>query len=253
MAARRKNKGGGEAPKGGGGESGSGRWMLTYLDMVTLLFGVFVILYAISKVEPHKTDVVVQSIKMGFAGGINPFKGRESGGSTIFENLKPNGLTIEKDRINERNEDLLKNQLQKVHIAFVEEERGIVISLFNDIYFETGKADLNQESKNLIERLSPILADMDRDIRVEGHTDEVPAAPRKGKPDYDNFNLAGDRAVAVLHQLRRGGVDPSRMAAISYGDAKPNEAERSPVGKALNRVVDIVILKRDFVNKSPEE
>ncbi len=251
--ARRKKKGGEGEAKAAGGESGSGRWMLTYLDMVTLLFGVFVILYAMSKVEPHKTDVVIQSIKMGFAGGVNPFKGRESGGSTVFEDLKPSGLSVEKDRVNERTEDLLKSQLQKVHIAFIEEERGIVISLFNDVYFETGKADLNAESRELLDRLAPILGDMDRDIRIEGHTDEIPAAPRKGRPEYDNFNLAGDRAVAVLQHLRRNGVDPVRMAAVSYGDTRPNEPDRSPVGKALNRVVDIVILKRDFVNKKYEE
>ncbi|MBN8215195.1 MAG: OmpA family protein [Spirochaetes bacterium] len=244
MAGRRKKKGAVEE-KLGGGESGSGRWMLTYLDMVTLLFGVFILLAAVSKEDPHKTDVVFASVRAGFAGGINTFSGRESGGTTVFDNLKPDGLSRDRGLVNERPEDLLKGQLRKVHIAFVEEERGLVISLFNDIYFESGKAELSDEAKELVAKLAPILSDLDRDLRIEGHTDEIPVK-RPGPKPYDNFNLAADRALNVLHHLEQEGVPTRRMAAVSYGSERPNDGTATPVGKAFNRVVDIVILKKEL-------
>lgn len=228
---------------GGGGESGSGRWMLTYLDMVTLLFGVFILLAATSKEDPHKTDVVFASVRAGFAGGMNPFRGNESGGSTVLENLKPTGISRDRGLVNERTDGVLKGQLQKVHIAFIEEERGITISLFNDVYFESGKSELSEEAKETLLKLAPILAGIDREIRIEGHTDEIPVKKEGPKP-YDNFNLAADRALNVLHELSRNGVSTKRMAAVSYGSERPSDGSATPVGKAFNRVVDIVILKK---------
>ncbi len=243
MAARKK-KGGGEGGGGGGGEAGGGRWMLTYLDMVTLLFGLFVILYAMSNVPVHKTDIVIDSIRAGFAGGMNIFKGNESGGTTTFKELFQEGIKEQTEYVNDHSEDLMKSQLKKVHIAFVEEERGVVISLFNDVYFDSGSAKLNPESKEMLKTLTPILMTVERDIRVEGHTDEIPVTGKKNDQGYDNFNLAADRALNVLHFLEDEGVDTRRMAAISYGANRPNDGSMTPTGKAFNRVVDIVILKR---------
>lgn len=250
MAARKK-KGGEEGGGGGGGEAGSGRWMLTYLDMVTLLFGVFILLASTSKVDPHKTDVVFRSVRAGFAGGVNPFRGPESGGETVFKNLQPDGLVVESDKVKQAAVGVLKGQLQKVHIAFVEEERGLVISLFHDVYFNSGSAELSPEAKDLLHRLSDILVLSDRDIRLEGHTDEIPVGREKllqkqdgARGRYDNFNLASDRALAVLHFLQDEGVEPGRMASVSYGSHRPNDGSPTPSGKAFNRVVDIVILKK---------
>lgn len=242
MAGRRKKVVVAEAG-GAGGESGSGRWMLTYLDMVTLLFGVFILLAATSKEDPHKTDVVFASVRAGFAGGMNPFRGNESGGTTLLDGLKPSGISRDRGLVNERTDAVLKGQLQKVHIAFIEEERGITISLFNDVYFESGKAELSDEARETILKLAPILSAIDRDIRVEGHTDEIPVK-KPGEKPYDNFNLAADRALNVLHEMARNGVPTQRMAAVSYGSERPNDGSATPVGKAFNRVVDIVILKK---------
>ncbi|HQI21401.1 MAG TPA: flagellar motor protein MotB, partial [Leptospiraceae bacterium] len=130
------------------GESGSGRWMLTYLDMVTLLFGVFVILYAMSQVDTNKMKAVAESLRMGFQGGATIDEGSLSGGRTIIEDLFPEGVRAR--RVRARITGLFRQEMLQKLIKVTEDERGVVVSLIGMDNFRPGSSELTEETQQLL-------------------------------------------------------------------------------------------------------
>ena len=218
-------------------EAGSGRWMLTYLDMVTLLFGVFVLMYAMSSVNKAKFEQVAESLRMGFQGGFTIYQGDKAGGKTLNEFLKPEG-TKTKELFN-KFVSFLKEEVNNKNLHIKEEEGGIIISLTGDLYFRSGSADLTPEAEQILDKISPLLKEIQFYIRVEGHTDELPV-----DEDIllDNWQLAALRSSNVVRFLQFVGVDPGKMSAVSYGQYRPViDKQDTPEGRAYERRVDIVI------------
>jgi chemotaxis protein MotB len=218
-------------------EAGSGRWMLTYLDMVTLLFGVFVLMYAMSSVNKAKFEQVAESIRMGFQGGFTIFQGDKAGGKTLNEFLKPEG-TKAKELFN-KFVSLLREEINNKNLHIKEEEGGIIISLTGDLYFRPGSADMTPEAERVLDKISPLLQEVQFYIRVEGHTDE---APVDENTLLDNWQLAALRSANVVRFLQFVGVEPRKMSAVSFGQYRPIlEKQNTPEDRAYERRVDIVI------------
>jgi chemotaxis protein MotB len=247
--ARRRNKGPEE--KKGGGESGSGRWMLTYLDMVTLLFGVFVVMYAMSQVDQKKFEEVAASLKLGFqGGGKSLFLDRMIGGKTILEKLQPPGTRIKSEF--QKISDVINKEMQENNMYVHEDERGFVITLAADIFFESGTARLTEEARNVLDKLAPVLSEIRNSMRVEGYTDDLALTMSdfSGESGYqDNWELGAMRAINVVRHLEYRGVEAKKLSAQTFGenlpiikrDMLPDDA--SPERRALNRRVDIVIIR----------
>ena len=243
--------------KGGGGESGSGRWMLTYLDMVTLLFGVFVVLYAMSVIDQKKFDEVAESIRMGFqGGGKSVFNYKAIGGTTIIPGLFPPGSRIQSEF--QKIADVLKTEMQQNVINVHEDERGIVISMAADIFFESGTARLTEDARYSLDKIAPVLVETKRKIRIEGYTDDAPvsiAETMQSQTYQDNWELGAMRAINVLRYVVDRGVEREKLSAQTFADNLPLAKgsllppEESPERRALNRRVDIVILRDPKANK----
>jgi chemotaxis protein MotB len=219
-------------------ESGSGRWMLTYLDMITLLFGVMIIMYSMSSVNKAKVEQVAESLKMGFQGGYTIFQGNKSGGSTLIDNLKPEG-TREKQLFN-KFIAVLKEEIKNKSVHIKEEEGGIIISLSGDLYFASGSAELNADAERVLDRISSVLKDIEFYIRVEGHTDEITTDQNTY---LDNWQLAALRSANVVRFLEFVGVEPKKMSAVSFGQYRPffDTPQLTPESRSIERRVDIVI------------
>ena len=109
---------------------------------------------------------------------------------------------------------------------------------FDEVHFDTGSASLRPESTKQLESVAVILkAFPQAAIRVEGHTDNTgdPAA---------NKQLSGERAAAVEKVLQGMGVPPTQISSAGYGQEKPIAPNESEDGRAKNRRVDVVVLKR---------
>ena len=135
-------------------------------------------------------------------------------------------------------------------ITITSDERGVVISLISDAFFEQGSADLNIDtSRESLIRLSQFFNELKKDtvkskkvnrFRIEGHTDNIPVAADSKFPS--NWELSAARAANILHYLSDFGVDENQFSIAGYADTRPKFTNDTEEGRAYNRRVDIIIL-----------
>ena len=142
---------------------------------------------------------------------------------------------------------LLDDELAESSIQMRQEKRGIVISLSEAGFFDSGSAALKSTSLAAIDRIAGKLRRLDRpfDLRIEGHTDNVPLSP--GSRHRNNRELSTARANSVIeHLIRRHGFPPRHLIASGYGEFRPIVRNTTAEGRGRNRRVDIVILNEEY-------
>lgn len=268
MGKRKKSGSGG----GGGGHDGGGgmRWLLTYSDLVTLLVAFFVVMYASSQTDVKKFQAVAGAFQSAFnTGGGGKSVISDSPGTGVIQPPNPTGdyskldevtkETLAKERLAEKKQvqqeqkdfNNVKKQIEKnsqeqgiaSSVYMVIDERGLVISIQDTIFFETGKADLLPGARVVLDKLAIAIKNLPNKVRIEGHTDNVPIHT----VEYpNNWRLSTDRAVRVLMYLQTNhGYTPEKLSAAGYGEYHPVADNNSDAGKARNRRVDIVILRSE--------
>jgi flagellar motor protein MotB len=118
---------------------------------------------------------------------------------------------------------------------------GLVME--SGLLFSPGSATLKANGRKVLDRVRNELNKpeyMDKSIRIDGHTDDSPIQRSRGK-NASNWDLAGKRALAVLHYLEATGVDPNRLSFSGYGPHQPIDSGSSKASKAKNRRVEIVL------------
>jgi chemotaxis protein MotB len=117
---------------------------------------------------------------------------------------------------------------------------GFVISLHELGFFDSGEAQLLPGAAEKIKRIAAVLMQYGLDMRVEGHSDDVPIHNAKFNSNWD---LSTARAMAVaMMLLNESGVDPKRMSIAGYAEFHPAASNDTPEGRKANRRVDIVIV-----------
>lgn len=116
----------------------------------------------------------------------------------------------------------------------------LVVAMASDILFPTGSAKVSDRGLNSLAELGRIfVANRERRLQVEGHTDDVPV--RGGRYD-SNWHLGHARAMAVVDLLLKAGVSPQRLSAASYGEYQPRVANLDENSRQKNRRIEIVII-----------
>lgn len=219
------------------------RWIVSYADMLTLLFALFVVLYATSDANPNKLKQVKNSIDRAFSVGV---KDGDSGASAIFDS--GGGLS---EGINQVQSKTLIN-LSKTLGDFSQEKgldnkiqirsdsNSITISLADNLLFDSGSADLKPGSQEVLSEVANALAGLPNEIRIEGHTDDVPV----NSQDFPtNWELSTARATRVLRFiLDADQFKPGQLYAAGYADTRPVADNSTVEGRSLNRRADIVIV-----------
>ena len=227
-------------------EEGLPEFMLTYGDMVTLLLTFFVLLYTTATVDGYEFKLILAAFQ-----GL----GNLDGGNTLeVGRLAELGHTIETLPSVEKGRSLAKArqvavslfepEVRSNQIRVTEDERGLVISLASDAFFDVGSADIRlEDTREILRKLSILLsADYltDRYFRIEGHTDDVPAGPDGPWPS--NWHLGSARALNTLSVLTQFGAPEGQFQITSLGEQRPLIANDTPEGRAYNRRIDVVIL-----------
>ena len=209
--------------------------MITYADLITLLLGLFIILYAISNI-----DVVKYEKMMAALGNVFGTKNETVG---LISNSNTGGSRISPIQA-------LRGSLQNVidqygygeNVKLLEDKRGITIRILDNILFTSGDAELNPKAESVLHKLALVLKKVPNDIRVEGHTDNIPI---KNNLFPSNWQLSVARATNTAYYLMKNeGLSPEKVSIVGYAEYKPIATNDTPEGRALNRRVDIVILKR---------
>lgn len=228
------------------------RWLLTYSDLMNLLLILFIILYTMSKVDGAKYSQVSTSLRSAMGASPNPIVLGNGGGSLI--DLGGNGSStvvsgdIEQQRMNEvvnKVSEIIQKEKLGNNIEVTMEERGVVISIREQIAFKSGSADIEPSARETIVSVGQkLLLIPGNQIKVEGHTDTDPINIAKFP---SNWELSSARATNVLRLLvDKVGISPKIISAVGYGEYRPRVPNTSNANKAVNRRVDIVIIKNIY-------
>ena len=186
---------------------------------------------------------------------VNFYK-RTSEDKAQIEHLSSEVDALSKEREEEREQfEAMKRELEKKlkGAAGLEvQERGLVITLADNILFDSGKAKIKEDAYPVLDKIIKVVKEKapDKNIGVEGHTDNVPIKHSGWK---SNRELSTARANNVYHYLVDvGKIDPSRLTTMGYGEYRPVASNDTKEGKAKNRRVEIVILPQ-FAKKQAGE
>ena len=136
----------------------------------------------------------------------------------------------------------LRAQLQDLNVQLEETNRGLTMTIVDELLYKPGKAELSAGGAELIGKVAAILQTNfpSRELLVEGHTDDQPIKHSSWK---SNWELGAARALTVVHELTENqGFDPSRLSATSYGEFRPVAPNETSEGRSENRRSVIVIL-----------
>ncbi|MFN8109660.1 MAG: flagellar motor protein MotB [Thermoleophilia bacterium] len=246
------------------------RWLVTYADMLTLMFVLFMVLFSISVVNTGKFDQLKESLSKAFNPGIFPGgpsvlqQGATQAVSPVVDTpatsvtptiSAPMGInltnssaakSLEQSQLQHAQDQITKAvkaaHLQKLADTKID-ERGLHIQLKTDPFlFAPGSADLHPLAITLLRPIAGTLKSLSNPISVEGNTDSTPIHTVQ----YPSNRILGSaRACTVLDVLNQYGVPhSSRNACATYGADNPIVDNATPAHRAQNRRVEIVVVRQ---------
>lgn len=215
------------------------RWLLTYADLITLLLGLFVILYASAQVDQKKFVAMMTAFGKIFKGGSGLMAGGAGGAGIMPLPLPGKGGSGED--MNKAVQESIEEAINQGRVSLSETEGGLTVHVTEKLLFDPGQSALREEAMEVLTKLGRTLETMPNEIHVEGHTDDRPISTAQYPT---NWHLGAARAANVLtFLLDHSSIDPKRMAVVSYGDNRPIAPNDSDGSRGKNRRVDIVIVK----------
>jgi chemotaxis protein MotB len=224
------------------------RWLVSYADFMTLLFALFVVLFASSHHDNQTIRQVSSAVKNGFremgtfshsnvATGDGPPQSK--GSDTV---LSPPGSSggIDLTELQATLNKALGKEIERQEVALKTTPEGFVISLHELGFFESGQAHLLPGASDTIKRIAGVLTQYGLDMRIEGHSDNVPI---HNAAFASNWDLSTARAMTVaMMLLNDAGFDPRRMSIAGYAEYHPAATNETAEGRSANRRVDIVVV-----------
>lgn len=256
-------------------------WAIPYGDLITLLLAFFVVMYALSSVNEGKFRVLSESLQAAFRGTPmapepiqvgRPARGLDTspvgdaatilpmsmGLPRMLEDLgelegglgdlvRGDGLQQEELMEAERGMRRIADQIELAVTPLIDanlirmrrERLWIEVEINTSFLFASGSAAIFPEARPILEQLAGILKDLPVRVHVEGFTDDVPISTAAFP---SNWELSAGRASSVLRMLVDSGLDPTRMAAIGFGEYRPIADNDTAEGRRQNRRVAIVVL-----------
>jgi chemotaxis protein MotB len=254
------------------------RWMVSYADMLTLLFVLFVVLFAMSQVDKEKFAALASGLAESFGGPISVTPAAAPEGSVldglpapadIALGIAPDAQPTQEQvaaaaaeaALAEAQQVAAEAQAEYAELAAARDrleaalaasghagaaryeidERGLVVHIVADqVLFDAEEAVLRPEGRSLLDAVAPTLRDLPNQLGVEGHANHLAVTP--GGPWPSNWELSAYRATTVVRYLAADGVPQGRMVANGYSDTRPLVPPSDPGSVTVNRRVDVVVL-----------
>jgi len=137
----------------------------------------------------------------------------------------------------------LEQEIERGEVRISELRGKLTVNVVDKILFDSGKAELKPAGVKVLQQIGDILnSAVDKNIQVEGHTDNVPISGRLATKYPSNWELSTARATTILHFLQdRVGVSGERLSAVGYGEYQPIASNATAEGRAENRRIQIVL------------
>lgn len=238
------------------------RWLVSYADFITLLFAFFVVLYAFALADKQKPAQVSAAVHSAFQ-SMAVFRGATTSQPGVAQSpFAHSGLPVElaasesetsaisiRDDLNQirrRLQRTLASQISNHTIAIELSRDGLVISLREAGFFNSGSASPRPDSIATLREIAASLGRTPYDVRIEGHTDNV---PMHNAEFVSNWELSSARATRIARLfLEMHAIAPEHLSAAGYAEFHPVADNSTPEGRAENRRVDLVVLPRTHFN-----
>jgi chemotaxis protein MotB len=228
------------------------RWVLSYADFVTLLFALFVAMYAISQQDKSGAKRFSESVREAVKTGGVPTAIRSLMATHDGSRQSPGPDAEPKNQPVPGDPSLvkpfaqlslaLKNEISAGKVGLRLGTRGIIVTLQERSFFPSGDDSIYVSSYPAIERVASVIADLPNPVQLEGHTDSVPIHTGRFR---NNWELSTARSIALLQLFKmKFGIEPDRFVVAGYAQNVPVALNDTEEGRARNRRVEIVILSR---------
>jgi chemotaxis protein MotB len=250
------------------GHANHERWLVSYADFITLLFAFFVVLYASSQVDKRKIGRLALAIQVAFQQlgvfetsntriPLNDSEPVPFSAVQVVENaehttdlerfvqpmkgiLSPAPPSEPLKNVQAELEKALAPEIQKKIVEVTERREGLVVSLREIGFYESGAVLPRASSRGAIDRLAAILKNRTESLRIEGHTDNVPIHNSRFASNWELSTARASELVKLL--ILQYHFEPARLSAAGYAEFHPVASNDTPEGRARNRRLDIVIL-----------
>jgi len=225
------------------------RWLVSYADFITLLFAFFVVLFATGQSDKKKKAELAVSIQSAF-NQMGIFEAHSKLPPVI--NLPPTGLAAQPLSLGIPNpptrdpmldvklhlQQVARPEIDRGVIAINDSANGLVISLQEAGFFDSGAAGIRPSALPVLDRIAEVLPQSA--LRVEGHTDNVPIHTAQFA---SNWELSSSRASSIARLLLlHPNIRAEQVSVAGYSEYHPVTSNATPEGRARNRRVDIVLL-----------
>jgi chemotaxis protein MotB len=252
-------------------------WAIPYGDLVTLLFALFTVMYAMSSVNEGKFRVLSDSMIAAFNGAPKSMRpvniGEKEPGKggdkqltgvtpTVFMKVEekkttPDGSLTPRDptktegmqsgdlpgaliRMQREVQDAMQSLIDAKLVTVRRENMWLEIEINADILFPSGAGEFAPVAEPVLDKLAEVLKPFPNPIRVEGHTDDRPIRTTEFP---SNWELSAARAASVVHQFMRQGIDPLRLEIVGFGEFHPRQSNDTIEGRNANRRVSVLVLE----------
>jgi chemotaxis protein MotB len=226
------------------------RWLVSYADFITLLFAFFVVMFAASQVDQGKIGKLAMAIQSAFKDlGVFTVPSSRSPGITaaaVRESLPAAGALLNSSgmgnlgKLQKELTQALAGEIQRGEVAMKMGREGLVISLREVGFFDSGSAEVKLKSEPSVARIAQVLEAGAYQVRIEGHTDDVPIHNERFA---SNWELSTARATEMAKLfITKYEFPPERLSAAGFAEFHPAATNRTAEGRALNRRVDIIVV-----------
>ena len=234
--------------KSGSEEMRTDAWIATFSDTMTLLLTFFVLLYSFSTVDAAKFKQIASSLQSVLTGetgkSILDFNVKNGEVPLVGEPVPTTTPSNNTEDIYKKVQSLIKEKKLEGTLSIKSDSRGVIIQLRENIIFESGKAEIIDKIKPVLNSINVLLSTLPNDIVIEGHSDNIPISNSEYK---NNWQLSSSRALNVLEYFVsiKGQTQPKRFKSVACGEYQPSVPNNSDANRALNRRVNILIVANE--------
>lgn len=234
----------------GGGDSG--RWLVSYADLITLMMALFLVLYTMGQVDIARYRALAEAFRdaLNGKGGIPA--------NVVDAGINQDGAGTGESRPNPVNPDegfparttdsmdvasdltgLLESSGFGSSVSVQNNIEGVMLSLSENLVFEPNSADLNAQATEVLDKITKMLVPIDNAIRVTAYTDDTPPTD----PRYPtNWDLSSARATTIVRYFAANGVNAERLSATGRGEYDPLFPNTTDQNRAYNRRAEIAVI-----------
>ncbi|MCE5220929.1 MAG: OmpA family protein [Clostridium sp.] len=222
-------------------------WLLPYSDMLTLLLALFIVMFAMGQTDKAKFQAMSKEFNAIFSGGSGVM---QQDGNSVIPMDGQGGFGINSAKAEEDKMTEIKKMLEqeigkegysdKIKVDLTSE--GLEIAIQDAVLFKSGEADILNDVSPLLLKISNMLHDLGNQVKIAGHTDNVPISNAKFRSNWD---LSAMRAINVMNlMVTSTGISADKASIEAHGEYMPKYDNSTEEGRTKNRRVEIIVIRK---------